>query len=292
MLPLFNKVTIIGVGLLGGSLALACKKNGIASLVTGYGRRLERIQEAQEKGIVDEVTNCLEEAVCGADLTVLCTPVIDIPVKARELVNFMKPASILTDVGSVKESIVAEVEKIISEGRYFVGSHPITGGELSGFESSRDDLYQGALTIVSPTENTDSAALEKVVQLWERLGSEVIALDPVEHDQIYAGVSHLPHAVAFALMNAVGSMRSEHCGDILPFGGKGLLDYTRIAGSDPIMWRDIFLANRKQVLNCLSEFQDILDKLKKKIEIGDRKGLLELFERSNLYREKLSRYQK
>tara|TARA_B100000686_G_scaffold355052_1_gene469447 strand:+ start:8552 stop:9430 length:879 start_codon:yes stop_codon:yes gene_type:complete len=289
MQPLFNRVAVIGVGLLGGSLALACKKRGIASTVVGYGRQLERIREAQTIGIVDQATDNLKEAIEGADLVVLCTPVEDIPLKARELSIFLKPKSILTDVGSVKESIVTEIEKIIPAGRYFVGSHPIAGGEQSGFEKSNSDLYQNALSIITPTKNTHTLALDQVTKLWERLGSEIIILEPEEHDLIYGSISHMPHAIAFALMNTLGAMQSKNHGDLLSFGGKGLLDYTRIASSDPIMWRDIFLANRKHILNCLKSFQGIFDDLKENIEHGDGDKLQEIFKKSNGYREKLLR---
>ena len=287
MKPLFEKIAVIGVGLLGGSLALACKMRKISSTVIGYGRKLDKIKKAQGKGLVDQITNNLEEATSSADLVVLCTPVRDIPLKALELASFMKPESILTDVGSVKESIVAKIEKSLPERRYFVGSHPIAGGEQSGFEKSRDDLFQNALCVLTPSEKTNSFALDKVTKLWERLGSRIISLEPSEHDLIYGGVSHMPHAIAFVLMNVLGTMHSKNHSNLLIFGGKGLSDYTRIASSDPIMWRDILLANRKHVLEHLHEFQNSFDDLKEKIESGDGERLLNIFKKSNDFREKL-----
>ena len=289
---LFERIAIIGVGLLGGSLALACKERQIAKSVVGYGRSKERILEAQNHGILDEGTNDLAEVAKQADLVVLCIPVQSIVPKVREFLEVLKPGTLLTDVGSVKGGLVRELESLMPKGVNYVGSHPIAGGELSGFKEARANLYQKALCVVTPTEKTDKISLQRVVQFWERIGAEVIALEPDEHDFIYGGVSHLPHALAFVLMNTIGGMKTRNHEKLFAFGGKGLLDYTRIASSDPTMWRDIFLANREVVLFQLKMFQNSLDSLVTKIEQKDGSRLLETFASANSYREELLKHKK
>ncbi len=292
MSPLFNRIAIVGVGLLGGSLALACKEQEVARTVIGYGRRKERIQEAQRRGIIDEGTHDLTAAVKKADFVVLCTPVQSIMTNLRGLVSELKPGALLTDVGSVKGEMVREIENLVPKGIHYVGSHPIAGGERSGYEEARSNLYHGALCIVTPTEKTDTIALERVTRFWERLGAEIVTLEPDEHDAIYGGVSHLPHVLAFALMNAIGDMKTQNHRSFFSFGGNGLLDYTRIASSDPVMWRDIFLANREAILQHLKTFQNRLGDLIRGIENNDGPQLLEAFMAANNYREELLRHKK
>ena len=292
MSPMFERVAILGVGLLGGSLALACKEQGVAQTVIGYGRRKERIQAAKRRGIVDEGSDDLAATVRNADMVVVCMPVESITARIRELAPGLKPGAILTDVGSVKGPMVREIETLIPNGIHYVGSHPIAGGERSGYEEARANLYHRALCIVTPTEKTTPIALEQVTQFWKRLGAEIVTLEPDEHDLIYGGVSHLPHIIAFALMNAIGGMRTQQHGNFFPFGGNGLLDYTRIASSDPGMWRDIFLANREIILQHLKTFQNCLESLVTGIQHNDGPKLLEAFMTANGYREELLRHKK
>ena len=289
---LFEHMTIVGVGLLGGSLGLSCKEKGVAKKIIGYGRQIEKVREAEKQGIIDEATNDLSKAVVKADLVVLCTPVQSISSKTRELVSWLKPGAIITDVGSVKGSVIQEIETFIPHDIHYIGSHPIAGGERSGFKEARANLYQKALCILTPTEKTNKMALGQITQFWKRLGAKIVTLDPEEHDLIYGGVSHLPHVLAFALMNAIGVMKTPRHNKFFSFGGNGIFDYTRIASSDPVMWRDILLANRNFVLQHLRTFQQSLNSLVTGIEQEDGPKLLEAFISANDYREELLKNKK
>ena len=283
-MKLFQKVTIIGVGLLGASLAKACKGRGLVDEITGYGRNCENLRKAKDLKIIDHYSGDLSEAVSDADLVVLCTPVSTIVPLIQSLVSQVQPGTIITDVGSVKESVVHRAEKLIPEGIFFVGSHPIAGGENSGLESSTESLYQDTKCIVTPTEKTDTTALKKISALWNALGMNVISLSAEEHDFIFGAVSHLPHIVAYALMNTLGGLKTPNNLEVTGFSGAGLRDITRIASSDPVMWRDICLSNRNHSLSLINRFQNKLEEIRNTIERGDGQELEKEFVAANKYR--------
>ena len=283
-MKLFQKVTIIGVGLLGASLAKACKGRGLVDEITGYGRNCENLRKAKDLKIIDHYSGDLSEAVSDADLVVLCTPVSTIVPLIQSLVSQVQPGTIITDVGSVKESVVHRADKLIPEGIFFVGSHPIAGGENSGLESSTASLYQDAKCIVTPTEKTDTTALKKISALWNALGMNVISLSAEEHDFIFGAVSHLPHIVAYALMNTLGGLKTTNNLEVTGFSGAGLRDITRIASSDPVMWRDICLSNRNHSLSLINRFQNKLEEIRNTIERGDGQELEKEFVAANKYR--------
>ena len=283
-MKLFQKVTIIGVGLLGASLAKACKGRGLVDEITGYGRNCENLRKAKDLKIIDHYSGDLSEAVSDADLVVLCTPVSTIVPLIQSLVSQVQPGTIITDVGSVKESVVHSADKLMPEGIFFVGSHPIAGGENSGLESSTASLYQDAKCIVTPTEKTDTTALKKISVLWHALGMNVISLSAEEHDFIFGAVSHLPHIVAYALMNTLGGLKTPNNLEVTGFSGAGLRDITRIASSDPVMWRDICLSNRNHSLNLINRFQKKLEEIRNTIERGDGQKLEKEFVAANKYR--------
>ena len=283
-MKLFQKVTIIGVGLLGASLAKACKGRGLVDEITGYGRNCENLRKAKDLKIIDHYSGDLSEAVSDADLVVLCTPVSTIVPLIQSLVSQVQPGTIITDVGSVKESVVHSADKLMPEGIFFVGSHPIAGGENSGLESSTASLYQDAKCIVTPTEKTDTTALKKISALWNALGMNVISLSAEEHDFIFGAVSHLPHIVAYALMNTLGGLKTPNNLEVTGFSGAGLRDITRIASSDPVMWRDICLSNRNHSLNLINRFQKKLEEIRNTIERGDGQELEKEFVAANKYR--------
>ena len=195
-MKLFGKMTVIGVGLLGASLAKACKERGLVEEITGYGRNRENLEKARALKIIDHCSTDLAEAVKDADLIVLCTPVTTIIPLIQNMISEIRPGTLITDVGSVKEPIVKEAEKLVPEGVFFVGSHPIAGGENSGLEASTANLYQDAKCIVTPTGKTNNKALEKISALWQAVGMQVINLPAEEHDFVFGAVSHLPHIVA------------------------------------------------------------------------------------------------
>jgi prephenate dehydrogenase len=283
-MKLFQKVTIIGVGLLGASLAKACKGRGLVDEITGYGRNCENLRKAKDLKIIDHYSGDLSEAVSDADLVVLCTPVSTIVPLIQSLVSQVQPGTIITDVGSVKESVVHSADKLMPEGIFFVGSHPIAGGENSGLESSTASLYQDAKCIVTPTEKTDTTALKKISALWHALSMNVISLSAEEHDFIFGAVSHLPHIVAYALMNTLGGLKTPNNLEVTGFSGAGLRDITRIASSDPVMWRDICLSNRNHSLSLINRFQNKLEEIRNTIERGDGQELEKEFVAANKYR--------
>ena len=283
-MKLFGKMTVIGVGLLGASLAKACKERGLVDEIAGYGRNREDLEKAKALDIIDHCPANLEEAVSDADLIVLCTPVSTIVPLIQNLISQVKPGALITDVGSVKGPVVEGADKLVPEGIFFVGSHPIAGGENSGLEASTANLYLDAKCIVTPTEKTDKTALEKISALWQTVGMKVISLPTDEHDFIFGAVSHLPHIVAYALMNTLGVLKTPDNHDITAFSGAGLKDITRIASSDPVMWRDICLSNRNHSLDLIDRFQNKLEKIRSIIEKGDGQELKKEFEAANKYR--------
>ena len=283
-MKLFGKMTIIGVGLLGASLAKACKERGLVEEVAGYGRNRENLEKARALKIIDHCPADLAEAVKDADLIVLCTPVTTIIPLIQNMIARIRPGALITDVGSVKEPIVKEAEKLVPKGVFFVGSHPIAGGENSGLEASTANLYQGAKCIVTPTDKTNNSALEKISALWQAVGMQIINLSAEEHDFVFGAVSHLPHIVVYALMNTLGSLRTQDNREVTAFSGAGLKDITRIASSDPVMWRDICLSNRNHSLDLIDRFQNKLDEIRNTIEKGDGQALKEEFIAANKYR--------
>ena len=283
-MKLFGKIAVIGVGLLGASLAKACKERGLVNEVVGYGRNRKNLEKAKELNIIDHCPADLSEAVSDADLIVLCTPVSTIIPLIQSLISQVKPGTLITDVGSVKDSVVHGADKVVPEGIFFVGSHPIAGGENSGLEASTANLYQDAQCIVTPTDKTDTTALEKINALWHAVGMNVISLTTDEHDFIFGAVSHLPHIVAYALMNTLGALKTPENRDVTAFSGAGLKDITRIASSDPVMWRDICLSNRNHSLDLIERFQNKLEKIRNTIEKGDGQELKKEFIAANKYR--------
>jgi len=278
---MFNRITILGVGLLGASFAMALKKNGLCSTITGYGRNRENLQKAIERKIIDSFEQDPAAACRDSDLIMLSAPVGAFPGLTKAISPALKKGAILTDVGSVKGALVREIEKLLSKDVHYIGGHPIAGSERSGIDSANDELFRDARCIITPTENSDPAALEKIQLLWKAIGSEIIILTPEEHDRIYASVSHLPHLIAYAMVNAVADMDSSY----LDFSGKGFMDATRIASSSEELWNDICLLNRENVIEALAVFQKNLDKLDQYLKAGDSDSLKTEFRKARALRE-------
>lgn len=284
----FEQITIIGLGLLGGSLARICKKNGIAGKVVGFERNAEGLKKARELGIIDSHETNLRAAVAKSDLIVLCTPVSAIAALVGEMAPFLQSGCVITDVGSVKKSVVNAIQSRTPDSVHFVGSHPIAGGEKSGFEASTPDLFQQEKCIVTPTPRTNPSALERVKELWREIGMQVIVMDVEEHDDIFGAVSHLPHIIAYVLMNTIGGISTKNHEDVTAFSGEGLKDVTRTASSNPVVWRDICLSNKKPVLNLIDKFQVALQQVRNAMENEDGKLLEQTFETANKYRLNLT----
>lgn len=285
----FECIAVVGVGLIGGSLALALRRRGLVRRVVGVGRSRENLEVAQSLGILDAFSQDLAEGVWEADLVVVATPVGAIGPTVAAMREHLAPGTIVTDVGSVKGSVVRECEAALEGVGTFVGGHPIAGTERSGAGAAFAELFDGRLTVLTPTDRTAPEALAAVRALWEAAGARVALMDPDLHDRILAGVSHLPHMVAYALMDAVGAMEREDASDYLGFSAGGLRDFTRVAGSDPVMWRDIALANRAALLRALDANAGSLARLRHLVEQGDGPGLEALFAEARDRREALKR---
>jgi prephenate dehydrogenase len=289
MAPHFKKVAIVGVGLIGGSLGMVLKQKGMAGEIVGIGRRVENLKTAVALGAIDRYVAGPREGVVDADLVVLATPVDTYERHLKDWGPALASGAVVTDVGSVKGPLVAQAEGLVPERAAFVGAHPIAGREKTGVAAGSIDLFKGARCILTPTARTDAAALDKVRQVWEAAGSIVLSMDPFLHDRVLGAVSHLPHAAAFALINALTEIKEGRTPelDLLAYAGGGLRDTTRIAASSPEMWRDIFLWNRDNVVALLEVYERHLQALKRLIQAGDGPGIEKELDRAKQVREKL-----
>lgn len=268
----FGRVVIWGVGLMGGSLGLALRAAGAAAEVVGAGRRPGPLAAAQELGAVDWWTTDLAVALADADLLVLGAPVAAIIAQADEWAPRLPPGCVATDLGSTKAAVVAAWERRIAPGAAFVGSHPMCGSERAGVVHSRADLYHGAPWILTPTAATPPAAAERVARLARTVGARVVTMDPEAHDRRAAYISHLPQTVAVAAA-AAAQAGEESLGGVLALAGGGFRDTTRIAGSAPEIWQDIYQTNREPVLEAIRAFRQALDGLEGAIRTGDRAAI-------------------
>ncbi len=268
----FNKVTIIGVGLIGGSLAKILKTTGLAGTIMGAGRSRETLELAQRIGVIDCIGQSSAGAVHGADLVILASPVGTFEMAIREVGPHLKKGSILTDVGSVKGKLVRKIENLLPAGVHYVPGHPIAGKEKFGVSEASETLFRGAKCILTPTQKTDGQALDAVKEMWKAAGANVIVMDPDVHDKVFAAVSHMPHVAAFAMMGAVAELNTG-AEDYISFSGAGFRDFTRIAASSPEIWRDICLMNSENIVQMIERYQFSLNRLKMDILEGDGKRL-------------------
>jgi len=269
----------VGLGLIGGSFALNLKLRGFPGKITAVDINPEAIEKGIELEIIDG--GSLKHSIAkSADLIVLATPVGVYGAVLEQLKPHIERECIVTDLGSVKGELVRRCEEILEGVAPFVGGHPIAGTEKSGVEHSVENLFERAKFIITPTERTDPGAKEKVKRLWEALGSEVIEMDPYHHDRVFAAVSHLPHVVAYSIVEAIGKLSADVGENLFEFTGGGFRDFTRIAMSDPIMWRDICIANRENLLSSIKRFKEALTEVEKLIEEGDREGLKAFFQKA------------
>jgi len=285
MEPHFRQATIIGVGLIGGSIAGILKKKGIAASVTGVGRDKENLDTAVRMGLIDRYFLDPKKGVQGSDLVILCCPVGIFEAVAKEIKPYLDDQAIVTDAGSVKGALVERLEEIFYLKARYVPAHPIAGSERSGAEAADLKLYEGARCILTPTKNTDLAALEAVTDLWEKAGAIVQRMDPYEHDRVFALVSHLPHVAAYALVSALVGMDSGE--RAIAYAGGGFKDFTRIAGSHPDMWRDICILNGENIIKALDSYQESLWRLRELIEKKDGAALSEEFSKARDVRVKI-----
>lgn len=274
----FNKIAIVGLGLIGGSLAGALKKSGNVTDVTGIDIDKGSVDYALEKKIIDHGYASTGDGVSGAEIIVIATNVGDIVKTARGIIPLARKGAVITDVGSVKGKIVKAMDRITPGHLRFVGGHPIAGTENSGVKASRPQLFKGKRFIITPTSKTDPRALKKVSDLWKSAGAEVYKMDPQTHDLIFGFVSHLPHIVAYSLVDSIASAGDSET--LFDFAGGGLRDYTRVAASSPDMWTDIFTENRVNALKAIRKFRKSLDKIETAIKKKDSGSLKKLLSRS------------
>lgn len=279
-MKLFNRVTIIGLGLIGGSLGLAIKEQRLAEEVIGVSRRRSTVRKALSMGVVDKAFLDPKKAVKGSCLVILCVPVFKIIDIVAEISSFLDKGSIITDTGSTKKEIVKSVESFLPQGVDFIGSHPIAGSEKSGVIYSDKDLFKGAHCIVTRTPRTKRAALDKVRRLWRRLGMKIEVMSPEMHDTLTSRLSHLPHAAGVALSNACA-------GQDLHLAAGGFRDTTRIASSNPELWKDIFLTNRKNVIRDIALLKKELIKIELVLQKNNSSELLKLLKKAKVIRDSL-----
>ena len=266
----FKKIAVVGLGLIGGSLAAALRESGEVGEVFGVERDAESLRFAPENGITDSGASEIGPGMSGSEIVVVATYVDVIAQVAREVSGFVSPGTVVCDVGSVKASLVREMEKGPQNIR-FVGAHPIAGRETSGVMESDSGLFSGKRCVVTPTESTNPEALSMVKTLFSLVGSEVVEMNPESHDEIFSLVSHLPHVVAYSLVSAVASGGGDR--NLFDFSGGGLADFTRIAGSSPEMWAGIFIENREALLGAIRGFAGKLGEIEKAIASGNVEDL-------------------
>ena len=275
-MKIFNKVVIIGTGLIGGSLGLDLKKEHLVGRITGLSRKKKNAQLSKHIGAIDCAATSLE-VTQDADLVILATPIEAIIDTGLKISKIIKPDCVVIDVGSSKENIVTKLSRVIPN---FVGCHPLAGSEKRGVENFQAGIFNGSICIVTPVTKTNKNALKKVRLLWKSLGSQVIILSPGKHDRVLASTSHLPHGIAFVLMNSIPD-------EFLNLSSGGLKDSTRIAASDPDLWSQIFLSNRSNLLAAITSFQTELEALKLALKNKDKKLLIKILKLAKEKRKKL-----
>jgi cyclohexadieny/prephenate dehydrogenase len=282
--PLFDTVAIIGLGLIGSSIARAARAQGAVRTIVASSRSPETRQRVIELGLADKMAETNAEAVEGADLVIVCVPVGVCGAVAEEIGPHLKAGAIVSDVGSVKNSIVRDMGPHLPKTVHFVPAHPVAGTEHSGPDAGFAELFENRWCILTPPEGTDAKAVDKLAAFWRRLGANVEVMTPEHHDLVLAVTSHLPHLIAYTIVGTADELEAVTRSEVLKFSAGGFRDFTRIAASDPVMWRDVFLNNKEAVLEMLGRFNEDVAALTKAIRRGDGDALLEHFTRTRAIR--------
>ena len=282
--PLFARVALLGLGLIGSSLARALRRHGLAGHIAGHARSQRTRDKAVELGLVDSIHDGPRAAVGGCDLVIICVPVGAYAELAAEIGPALVPGAIVSDVGSVKQAVVRDVGPFLPDGVHFVPGHPVAGTEHSGPESGFAELFVNRWCILTPPPGTDADAVEKMALLWRRCGSQVEIMEPAHHDAVLAITSHLPHLIAYTIVGTATDLEGTTQKEVIKFSAGGFRDFTRIAASDPVMWRDVFLNNREAVLEMLGRFTEDLTALQRAIRWGEGDKLEALFTRTRAIR--------
>jgi cyclohexadieny/prephenate dehydrogenase len=283
----FQKVALIGLGLIGSSLSHVMRREGLARHISGHARSAETRARAVELGLVDSIHETAEGAVEGADLVILCVPVGACAAVAKEIGPRLAPGALVTDVGSVKRSVISDVTPHLPEGVDFVAGHPIAGTEQSGPDSGFAGLFENRWCILTPERDTNPAAVERLKSFWEACGSAVDVMDADHHDLVLAITSHLPHLIAYNIVGTAADLEQVTNSEVIKYSAGGFRDFTRIAASDPVMWRDVFLSNKTAVLEMLGRFTEDLSMLQRAIRWNDGDTLQAFFTRTRSIRQSI-----
>ena len=282
--PRVNTVCIIGTGLIGGSLALALRQSGFCQTITGAGRTESTLQQAVELGVIDRYSTSIAEAASDADIIVVSVPLDAMRAVFEQIEQGKTDNTVVTDAGSAKQSVIRDAEAVFGIGFHgFVAGHPIAGTEKSGVGAAFAELYQQRRVILTPTQNSSTQAVGLVRSMWEAAGAEVELMDAAHHDLVLAGTSHLPHLLAFGLVDCLNNM--EDVDEIFRFAAGGFRDFTRIASSDPVMWRDICLHNREEVMGMMKRYRDEMDDIYQALEDKDGEKLKQIFTKAKKARD-------
>ncbi|MEE8359579.1 MAG: prephenate dehydrogenase [Candidatus Omnitrophota bacterium] len=276
-----DKIAIIGVGLIGGSIGLAVKSKRLACKVVGIGHRQSSINSALKCGAIDIGTLNPKEGVKDADIVILATPILSMVNMVKRIAPFLKEGAILTDVGSTKEALTRQIEKALPKSVGFVGGHPMAGSEKRGVDQAKKDLFRDSLCILTNTRSTNKGFLNTIKCFWKEIGADVVVLSARKHDRIVSQISHLPHMVVFSILAGIDS-------ESLKFASSGFCDTTRIAASDPKIWRDIAVTNKDEILRSIRAFKKNLSTLDRAINRTDSAALLRIFKGAKKKREALS----
>lgn len=281
---MINRLAVIGVGLIGGSLALSLKSKGAVNEVVGYSRSDEARQEALSLGIIDKAADSIAEAVVDADVVFVAVPMGAMASVFAEMSEHIRPEAIITDGGSAKAQVVSSAREALGDKfKQFVPGHPIAGTEKSGPAAAFATLYENHRIVLTPVSETDSAATAKIKMMWQLTGAEVFEMDVEHHDTVLAATSHLPHVLAFNLVGMLA--QRDDCDEVLRYAAGGFRDFSRIASSDAVMWRDICLGNKQAILDLLDEFHQGINKIEQAIKEDDGEYLVEVFERAKKARD-------
>ncbi len=286
--PLFRRLALLGIGLIGSSVArIAMQNRAIAGEVVASARTQATLDRVRELGIADRVELDPARAVEGADCVMLCAPVGAYAALAEAIAPHLAPGAILTDVGSTKQSVIRDVGPLVPGGVHFVPAHPLAGTEYSGPDSGFVTLFQNRWCLLTPPPGTDADAVERIAELWRRFGSMVEVMEPSHHDRVLAIVSHLPHLLAFTICGTADDLEGESRQQVLQFAASGFRDFTRIAASDPVMWRDVFLNNREALLEMLARFTEDAQAMARAVRWGDAAYIEESVQRGRRIRRSL-----
>lgn len=275
--PPFERIALIGIGLIGSSISHAVRRTGLAKSIVGAARTEATIETALSLGLIDEGFADPSDAVQGADLVFVCVPVGASGAIAKQISGALSPGAIVSDVGSVKAAVIEAMAPHIPEGVHFIPGHPIAGTEQSGPEAGFAELFDGRWCILTPPPGADEAAVKRLSDFWQALGSKVETMDAAHHDLVLAITSHVPHLIAYNIVNTAAHLERVTDREVIKFSAGGFRDFTRIAASDPTMWRDVFLNNKEAALEMLARFSEDLSELQRAIRFGDGETLHKLF---------------